>query len=52
MTQPIAAPDQPRRGSSWDVDGFYYPSTEEREVPLTDEAQRLIFYLYLSLIHI
>ena len=38
-----------RRGSSRGPDGVYYPSTEERDVPLSGAAIHLIFYLYSAL---
>jgi Uma2 family endonuclease len=38
-----------RRGSIWGPDGRYYPATEERDVPLSGAALRLIFYLYAGL---
>jgi Uma2 family endonuclease len=45
-----AVPSGPvRRGSPWGQDGVYYPDTEERTVPLSDAAVRLIFYLYMAL---
>jgi Uma2 family endonuclease len=34
------------RGSCWDPDGTFYPCEEERTVPLSVDALRLIFYLY------
>src|SRR5437016_11639860 len=37
------------RGSCWGLDGLYYPAEEERTVPLTGAAVRLIFYLYAAL---
>src|SRR5205814_5943289 len=44
----VVVPEQ-RRGSSWGPDGLYYPSTEERDVPLSGAAIHLIFYLYSAL---
>jgi len=44
----VVVPEQ-RRGSSWGADGLYYPSTEERDVPLSGPAIHLIFYLYSAL---
>ena len=52
MTASSATAVATRRGSSWGPDGLYYPSTEERTVPLSGAAVRLIFYLYAALRHV
>jgi Uma2 family endonuclease len=36
--------------SQYDADGVYYPAEEERTVPLSTDALRLIFYLYQALL--
>lgn len=46
MTTPAAPPVL---GSRWGADGLYYPAEEERAVPLSGAAVRLIFYLYAAL---
>ncbi len=38
-----------KRGDRWGLDGLYYPAEEERTVPLSGAAIRLIFYLYSAL---
>jgi Uma2 family endonuclease len=38
-----------RRGSVWGLDGLHYPCEEERKVPLSGDAIRLILYLYAAL---
>lgn len=37
------------RGSRYGADGIYYPAEEERTVPLSEQALRLIAYLYYAL---
>ena len=49
MTQLADPPLLTGPGTSYDADGFYYPSSEERDVPLSTEALRLIFYLYAAI---
>ncbi len=48
----MALPASPRRfdhGSRYGADGIYYPAEEERTVPLSEQALRLIAYLYHAL---
>lgn len=44
-----ASPIKLQRGSCYGADGIYYPAEEERVVPLTEQALRLIAYLYYAL---
>lgn len=48
MAQPVTTVPIPRRDSCYGLDGIYYPAEEEREVPLTTQALRLILYLYTA----
>jgi Uma2 family endonuclease len=48
-TAPVLTPP---RGSRWGLDGLYYRAEEERTVPLSGAAIRLIFYLYGALRHL
>lgn len=50
----MAVPPNPpalARGSRYGADGVYYPAEEERTVPLSGRAVRLILYLYCALRH-
>src|SRR3954454_4769193 len=49
MTQAAVPPGQFQGGSCWGADGVYYPAEEERTVPLSGIALRLILYLYTAL---
>lgn len=44
----LATKEDPR-ASRWGLDGLFYPSDEERAVPLSGDAVRLLVYLYLAL---
>src|SRR5438045_2470262 len=49
MTQAAVPPRKHQRGSRWGSDGVYYPAEEERKVPLSGMALRLILYFYTAL---
>src|SRR5437867_2965461 len=40
------------RGSCYGADGIFYPYEEERTVPFSERALRLMFYLYAALCHV
>jgi len=52
MAQPVTTLPIPRRDSCYGLDGIYYPAEEERQVPLTTQALRLILYLYTAFRHL
>ncbi len=52
MAQPAETIRRFERGSRWGADGVYYPAEEERTVPLSKRALRLIGYLVDALEHV
>ncbi len=52
VAQAIATTPRLERGSRWGADGVYYPAEEERPVPLSERALRLMYYLFQALSHI
>lgn len=49
MALPASAVQIPDRASCYGTDGVHYPDREERTVPLSERALRLIAYLYEAL---
>src|SRR5436309_2642017 len=49
MTHAAAPARVPRLDSCYDMEGYYYPAEEERDVPLSTAALKLIVYLYSAL---
>ncbi len=52
MAQAVETIRRLERGSRWGADGVYYPAEEERKVPISKRALRLIGYLVEALEHV